>query len=47
MYIIFENSIAVAYFDTQKEAVSYWRQYGGIIVLYPDLRECDVFIINK
>ena len=42
MYVVFNNSIAIAAFETENEAVSYWRNNGGTIILYPDLKKEEV-----
>ena len=44
MFVVFRNSLAVAMFETQENAVDYWRIHGGTIILYPDLGPDDVFI---
>jgi hypothetical protein len=44
MFVVFNQSKAVACFKEQVEAVDYWRQNGGTIILYPDLGPDDVMI---
>lgn len=44
MFVIFNNSIAIACFSKQDEAVDYWKTNGGTIILYPDLGPEDVII---
>lgn len=44
MFVVFDNSIAIACFSEQEEAVKYWKINGGTIILYPDLKPGDVLI---
>ena len=44
MFVVFLNSVAIACFSEQAEAVEYWRQHGGTIILYPDMGADDVVI---
>ncbi len=44
MFVVFKESQAIAAFKNQADAVDYWRDNGGTIILYPDLEEDDVVI---
>lgn len=44
MFVIFNNSTAIACFEHQEDAVAYWHSNGGTIILYPDLGPDDVHI---
>ena len=44
MFVVFNNSVAIACFEEQAGAVAYWREHGGTIILYPDLKSGDVYI---
>lgn len=44
MFVVFQNSLAIACFSDKEDAVEYWRIHGGTIILYPDLGPDDVFI---
>jgi len=42
MFVIFENGTATCSFQTMEDAVAYWEESGGTIVLYPDLTASSV-----
>lgn len=44
MFVVFQNSLAIACFEEQDRAVQYWRTNGGTIILYPDLSPEDVHL---
>lgn len=44
MFVVFNNSIAIACFEKQADAVSYWEKNGGTIILYPDMSREDIVI---
>ena len=44
MFVVFNNSVAIACFDKQEQAVSYWREHGGTIILYPDMKPEDITV---
>ena len=44
MYVVFRNSHAIACFEDKDAAVSYWREHGGTIILYPDMSPTDIII---
>lgn len=45
MFVVFKNSIAVMAFESQVDAVEYWRRHNcTTIILYPDLDAEDVCI---
>jgi nitrous oxide reductase accessory protein NosL len=44
MFVIFHNSIAIACFSKQEDAVDYWRENGGTIILYPEMKQEDILI---
>ena len=44
MFVVFDNSIAIACFENQDDAVEYWHVHGGTIILYPDLGREDIVI---
>lgn len=44
MFVIMKESIAIACFEKQSDAVEYWKQHGGTIVLYPDLDKDSIVI---
>lgn len=44
MFVVFNNSIAIACFEKQADAVFYWEEHGGTIILYPDMSREDIII---
>jgi len=45
MFVVFNNSTAIAAFETQAEAVEYWRINGGTIILYPEMSKEDLCLV--